>query len=74
MTALHNHWLFDKPNLWYIHFEKVDKKSKHSINARDPLWWIIFFCYGRHIRQYRLILYMSPFIYKGALYEKEINF
>jgi hypothetical protein len=25
VTALHNHWLFDNPNLWYIHFEKVEK-------------------------------------------------
>lgn len=25
VTALHNHWLFDKPRLMYIHFESIDK-------------------------------------------------
>lgn len=24
VTALHNHWLFDKPRLFYIHFESVE--------------------------------------------------
>lgn len=24
VTALHNHWLFDKPRLMYIHFESVE--------------------------------------------------
>lgn len=24
VTALHNHWLFDKPRLMYIHFESID--------------------------------------------------
>ncbi|MCY9580310.1 DUF1259 domain-containing protein [Paenibacillus alvei] len=36
VTALHNHWLFTKPNLWYIHFEKNErplvfaKEVKHA--------------------------------------------
>lgn len=25
VTALHNHWLFDRPRLMYIHFESIDK-------------------------------------------------
>jgi len=25
VTALHNHWLFEKPRLFYIHFESIDK-------------------------------------------------
>ncbi|MCI4128733.1 DUF1259 domain-containing protein [Bacillus paralicheniformis] len=25
VTSLHNHWLFDKPRLMYIHFESIDK-------------------------------------------------
>lgn len=24
VTALHNHWLFDRPRLFYIHFESVE--------------------------------------------------
>ncbi|WP_054949684.1 DUF1259 domain-containing protein [Numidum massiliense] len=24
VTALHNHWLFDEPRLFYIHFESVE--------------------------------------------------
>lgn len=24
VTALHNHWLFDRPRLMYIHFESID--------------------------------------------------
>lgn len=24
VTALHNHWLFEKPRLFYIHFESVE--------------------------------------------------
>ncbi|MGG2991078.1 DUF1259 domain-containing protein [Paenibacillus macerans] len=40
VTALHNHWLFDKPNLWYIHFEKKEKPlvfAKEVRNALDVL-------------------------------------
>ena len=25
VTALHNHWLFDNPRLFYIHFESIDE-------------------------------------------------
>jgi hypothetical protein len=25
VTAVHNHWLFDNPRLFYIHFESIDK-------------------------------------------------
>lgn len=37
VTAVHNHWLFDKPRLMYIHWEAIDKpldfarKVKRSI-------------------------------------------
>ncbi|HAH95352.1 MAG TPA: hypothetical protein DCY85_01815 [Firmicutes bacterium] len=24
VTALHNHWLFDEPRLFYIHFDSID--------------------------------------------------
>lgn len=35
VTALHNHWLFTKPNLWYIHYEKVDKPLRFARAVRD---------------------------------------
>ncbi|WP_068620292.1 DUF1259 domain-containing protein [Paenibacillus tuaregi] len=37
VTAVHNHWLFDKPRLMYVHWESIDdpiafaKKVKRSI-------------------------------------------
>jgi len=37
VTALHNHWLFAKPNLWYIHFEKVEKPLVFARETRDAL-------------------------------------
>lgn len=37
VTALHNHWLFDKPNLWYIHFEKKEKPLVFAREVRDAL-------------------------------------
>ncbi|AUS24920.1 hypothetical protein C1A50_0732 [Paenibacillus polymyxa] len=37
VTALHNHWLFDNPNLWYIHFEKVEKPLVFATEVRDAL-------------------------------------
>ncbi|EGL84275.1 protein of unknown function LppY and LpqO [Caldalkalibacillus thermarum TA2.A1] len=37
VTALHNHWLFDNPNLWYIHFEKVERPLVFARQARDAL-------------------------------------
>ena len=37
VTALHNHWLFANPNLWYIHFEKVDRPLNFARDVRDAL-------------------------------------
>jgi hypothetical protein len=37
VTALHNHWLFTNPNLWYIHFEKVARPLVFAREARDSL-------------------------------------
>lgn len=37
VTALHNHWLFTNPNIWYIHFEKVEKPLVFARNVRDAL-------------------------------------
>ncbi|UUZ79865.1 DUF1259 domain-containing protein [Paenibacillus sp. P26] len=37
VTALHNHWLFDKPNLWYIHFEKKEKPLVFAREVRNAL-------------------------------------
>jgi len=37
VTALHNHWLFTKPNLWYIHFEKVERPLVFARQVRDAL-------------------------------------
>lgn len=37
VTALHNHWLFTNPNLWYIHFEKNDRPLNFARDVRDAL-------------------------------------
>ncbi|WP_195570950.1 DUF1259 domain-containing protein [Paenibacillus sp. 1001270B_150601_E10] len=37
VTALHNHWLFTKPNLWYIHFEKLDRPLQFARDTREAL-------------------------------------
>lgn len=37
VTALHNHWLFDHPNLCYIHFEKVERPLVFARQVRDAL-------------------------------------
>lgn len=37
VTALHNHWLFTNPNLWYIHFEKIDQPLDFARDVRDAL-------------------------------------
>ncbi|PYI53044.1 DUF1259 domain-containing protein [Paenibacillus flagellatus] len=37
VTALHNHWLFTNPNLWYIHFEKKDQPLEFARDVRDAL-------------------------------------
>ncbi|MTV51016.1 DUF1259 domain-containing protein [Heliobacillus mobilis] len=30
VTALHNHWLFEKPRLFYIHFESKEKPLRFA--------------------------------------------
>ncbi|MBW5446437.1 DUF1259 domain-containing protein [Cohnella sp. CFH 77786] len=37
VTALHNHWLFTNPNIWYIHFEKKERPLTFAREARDAL-------------------------------------
>lgn len=37
VTALHNHWLLTNPNLWYIHFEKLDRPLNFARDTRDAL-------------------------------------
>ncbi|MBU8676231.1 MULTISPECIES: DUF1259 domain-containing protein [Bacillus] len=37
VTSLHNHWLFDKPRLMYIHFESIDKPINFALKVRDAL-------------------------------------
>lgn len=37
VTSLHNHWLFDKPRLMYIHFESIDKPVNFALKVRDAL-------------------------------------
>ncbi|KLH97401.1 DUF1259 domain-containing protein [Brevibacillus formosus] len=35
VTALHNHWLFTNPNLWYIHYEKIERPLVFARAVRD---------------------------------------
>jgi len=37
VIALHNHWLFANPNLWYIHFETNAKPLTFAKDVRDAL-------------------------------------
>ncbi|AMQ71529.1 MULTISPECIES: DUF1259 domain-containing protein [Bacillus] len=37
VTSLHNHWLFDKPRLMYIHFEAIDKPVNFALKVRNAL-------------------------------------
>lgn len=37
VTALHNHWLFTNPNLWYIHFEQLQRPLVFARNVRNAL-------------------------------------
>jgi hypothetical protein len=37
VTAFHNHWLFDKPRLMYIHFESIDEPISFANKVRDAL-------------------------------------
>jgi hypothetical protein len=35
VTALHNHWLFEKPRLMYIHFEAIDNPLSFARNVAE---------------------------------------
>jgi hypothetical protein len=37
VTALHNHWLFDKPRLFYIHFASIDNPITFARKAAQAL-------------------------------------
>jgi hypothetical protein len=35
ITALHNHWLFANPNIWYIHWEAIQRPLVFARNVRE---------------------------------------
>jgi hypothetical protein len=35
VTALHNHWLFTNPNIWFIHYEKIERPLAFARAVRD---------------------------------------
>lgn len=35
VTALHNHWLFTNPNIWYIHWEAIQRPLVFARNVRN---------------------------------------
>ena len=35
VTALHNHWLFTNPNIWYIHWEAIQEPLVFARNVRN---------------------------------------
>lgn len=35
VTAVHNHWLFTRPNIWYIHYEKIERPLSFARSVRD---------------------------------------
>lgn len=37
VTATHNHWLFDKPRLMYMHFESIDEPLTFARKVRDAM-------------------------------------
>ena len=37
VTALHNHWLFEKPRLMYIHFESIDEPLDFARKVAEAL-------------------------------------
>ncbi|GIN94821.1 hypothetical protein J6TS1_06910 [Siminovitchia terrae] len=37
VTATHNHWLFDKPRLLYMHFESIDEPLTFARKVRDAM-------------------------------------
>lgn len=37
VTAIHNHWLFEKPRLMYLHLESVENPVQFAIKPRKAL-------------------------------------
>jgi hypothetical protein len=37
VTALHNHWLFEKPRLMYIHFLSIDQPLLFAAKVKDTM-------------------------------------
>ncbi|HEX7065779.1 MAG TPA: DUF1259 domain-containing protein, partial [Bacillales bacterium] len=37
VNAIHNHWLFDKPRLMYMHFESIDEPLSFARKVRDAV-------------------------------------
>nr|WP_232463440.1 DUF1259 domain-containing protein [Tumebacillus avium] len=37
VTAIHNHWLFDRPRLYFMHFEKIDRPLNFARDVKDAL-------------------------------------
>jgi hypothetical protein len=37
VTAVHNHWLFTNPNIWYIHYEKIERPLVFARAVRDAM-------------------------------------
>ncbi|PTX63289.1 uncharacterized protein DUF1259 [Melghirimyces profundicolus] len=35
VTALHNHWLFTNPQIWYIHFQTIQRPLVFARNVRN---------------------------------------
>ncbi|WP_379151169.1 DUF1259 domain-containing protein [Paenibacillus sp. sgz5001063] len=35
VTALHYHWLFTNPNIWYIHWEAIQRPLVFAKNVRE---------------------------------------
>ncbi|AOZ91159.1 DUF1259 domain-containing protein [Paenibacillus crassostreae] len=35
VTSLHNHWLFTNPNIWYIHWEAIQRPLVFARNVRN---------------------------------------
>lgn len=35
VTALHNHWLFANPNIWYLHWETIQRPLVFARNVRN---------------------------------------
>lgn len=35
VTAVHNHWLFTNPNIWYIHWEAIQRPLVFAANVRN---------------------------------------